>query len=122
MREVLLETKPSVLLYPMGLFHADHRLTHDASATASRGLGIECVRLYEDVPYRGMPGVLQARLAEWAVAGLQATPAAEQPDGGIEAKAQALSLYASQTRAFGGGWPDAGLPERHWQWSVAGTA
>ena len=121
-REVLLEAKPSVLLYPMGLFHADHRLAHDAVVAASRGLGIECVRLYEDVPYRAMPGVLQARLAEWAAAGLRVSPAAEQPRAGRTAKARALRRYASQRRAFGGGWPDAALPERHWQWNVAGTA
>ena len=116
-REALIETKPSLLLCPMGLFHADHRLAHDAAVAAARGLGIERLRFYEDVPYRAMPGVLQARLAEWAAAGVPATPAAEQPVGGDEAKARALRLYASQRRAFGGGWPDAALAERHWQWS-----
>ena len=117
-REVLIETSPSLLLCPMGLFHADHRLAHDAVVAAVRGLGIERLRFYEDVPYRAMPGVLQARLAEWAAAGVQVTPAAEQPRGGIGPKARALRLYASQRRAFGGGWPDAALPERHWRWSA----
>ena len=133
LREAIAEARPDTVLYPMGLFHSDHRLAHDAAVAALRGLkkddagtGIAVTALaYEDVPYRGIPGVLQQRLAELAAAGWQATPAAapgrQGADGadaaGLAArKARAVQEYPSQLRAFGpGGLPDAALPERLWR-------
>ena len=120
LREALRAARPEAVLYPLGLFHPDHRLAHDAAVAALDGLGVAEAYAYEDVPYRGMPGVLQARLAELAAAGVQATPAGEaKPDAAYaaERKARAIGAYASQLLAFGGvgGLPDAALPERLWR-------
>lgn len=126
---VLRDLRPGTVLYPLGLFHADHRLAHDAAVVALQGLGDLRItaHAYEDVPYRGMPGVLQQRLAELADIGLQATPvrhdavpAAAAGDRGADdraaRKARAVAAYVSQLRAFApGGLPDAESPERRWR-------
>ncbi len=123
LRAVLLDARPAAVLYPLGLFHADHRRAHDAAVAALDGLdglGIDSVLAYEDVPYRGMPGVLQQRLAALAAAGVQATPAcaaaAAADDTAAALKTRAIAAYPSQLRAFGGtaGLADATLPERLW--------
>jgi LmbE family N-acetylglucosaminyl deacetylase len=103
------------LLYPLGLFHSDHRLVHDAARAALQALGRSGLA-YEDALYRGMPGLLQQRLAELAAAGVRATPARFGPAGDAALKAQAVQAYASQLRAFGpGGVDDTAWPERCWR-------
>ncbi len=130
-RSVLQELQPDTVLLPLGLFHRDHLLAHEAAATALRGLGDGRldVLAYEDVPYRGMPGLLQQRLAALAADGVQATPQADAPaiadaDAAAAArKALALNAYPSQLRAFGAdGLPDAVRPERRWRLIDAGNA
>lgn len=106
------EDEPFV--FPLGLFHSDHRLVHEACMAAWR----RCPRpalLYEDALYRGMPGLLQRRLAELQQQGLELTPARESPPEAAALKARAVRCYASQLRAFGpGGWDDTARPERRW--------
>jgi len=71
---------------------------------------------YEDVPYRGRPGLLQQRLAALAARGVRATPARGAPGETPTApKERAVRAYASQWRAFGEtGLADASQPERFW--------
>jgi LmbE family N-acetylglucosaminyl deacetylase len=107
------------LLYPLGLYHSDHRLTHDAVRSLLRHMPARDAWVYEDALYRGLPGVLQERLAELAAQRLRAT-LVRLPKGGATAafarrKAAAVQAYASQLRAFGpGGIDDAAQPERCW--------
>jgi LmbE family N-acetylglucosaminyl deacetylase len=113
------------LLYPLGLFHSDHRLVHEAVRALLRERPSRAALAYEDVPYRSLPGVLQQRLAELGAQGVAATPADEaRPDATTaQAKARALALYASQVRSFGpGGLDDATRPERLWRLDDAGAA
>jgi len=107
---------PSFVLYPLGLFHSDHRLAHAASRAALRAHPRVAALAYEDVPYRGRPGLLQQRLAELAEGGVRATPAPADAEAGSPAlKAHALQAYTSQWRAFGdAGLADAAQPERFW--------
>ncbi len=106
----------SLVLYPLGLFHSDHRLAHAASRAALRAHPGVTALAYEDVPYRGRPGLLQQRLAELAEAGVRATPAhADAEPASPALKAHALRAYESQWRAFGdAGLADAAQPERFW--------
>jgi len=108
---------PVQVALPLGLYHSDHRLAHEAGRAALAGLAGLDVVFYEDALYRGLPGVLQRRLAGLAAAGLVATPARMGPGrGDADAKARALRCYASQLRAFGpGGVDDASEPERFWR-------
>lgn len=118
------------VLLPLGLFHSDHRLAHEAGAVAvatarSDGARSSSTRLYvyEDSPYRSLHALLQRRLVEMAAAGISATPA-ELPgarhgrDSGArvrEVKRAAVAAYESQLRAFGdGGYDDVWRPERYW--------
>ncbi|MBK1614602.1 hypothetical protein CKO44_14100 [Rubrivivax gelatinosus] len=118
----LLETeRPRWLLLPLGLFHSDHRLVHDAAVEAFGDdvAGIDRV-FWEDALYRGMPGVLQARLAELLAAGRVGTPLFDAPPGSatLAAKRKAVSAYASQLRAFGQqGVDDVDRPERFWRFA-----
>ena len=105
------------VLYPLGLFHSDHLLVHDASAAALADHPDEQVLVYEDALYRAIPRLLQARLADLLHRGVAATPTAmktDATDGGRKTKA--VAAYASQLRAFGpGGYADVGQPERCWR-------
>lgn len=106
------------LLYPLGLFHGDHLLAHDAARAALGRLdGLEALA-YEDAIYRRLPGLLQQRLAALAAAGVVATPAPLPPADAADTarKAAAVRCYASQLRALGGaGVADTAQPERCWR-------
>ncbi|BAL94551.1 PIG-L deacetylase family protein [Rubrivivax gelatinosus] len=123
----LLETeRPHWLLLPLGLFHSDHRLVHEAAVEAfgTRSDGVDLV-FWEDALYRAMPGVLQARLAELLAAGQVGTPLFDVPPtpAAWGAKRKAVAAYSSQLRAFGpGGAEDVERPERFWRFGPAGAA
>ncbi len=121
--DTLDELTPTTTLYPLGLFHSDHRLVHDACVAALRRRpNAGRAWAYEDALYRAGPGLLQARLAELGRAGVRATPvgvpdghAAAGPDD-VRRKALAVRAYGSQLRAFGpGGYDDTAAPERCWR-------
>jgi LmbE family N-acetylglucosaminyl deacetylase len=116
LRRVLRERTPETLLYPLGLFHSDHVLVHDASRHALPAIGGADALAYEDALYRGMRGMLQQRLAALLGARISATPVDPQPRGDAALKARAVRCYASQLRAFGaGGWDDTAAAERYWR-------
>jgi LmbE family N-acetylglucosaminyl deacetylase len=104
------------LLYPLGLFNHDHLLAHDATAAALETRPSRCAFVYEDVPYRAHPGLLQERLAGILGTGRVASPAvATDAPACREAKARAVAAYVSQRRLLGReGLDDASLPERLW--------
>lgn len=126
---------PALLLYPLGLFHSDHRLTHEATRRALTAWragdvgGVAVTALaYEDVPYRRLPGLLQQRLVELAREGVQATPAGADPalngtlngmnatsDAAQALKRRAAARYASQVPGIGPhGAADLQAAERLW--------
>ena len=123
--EVLVACSPQRVLLPMGLFHSDHLLAHEAARTATRALPGLTVLLYEDALYRGLHGVLQQRLIHLARDGAVLTPARlPRGDGhAAELKRQAVLAYRSQLRGFGpGGYDDAEQPERFWTLDTTGRA
>lgn len=126
LRQVLQELSPRRILFPLGLFHSDHRLVHEACVLALRATGEIRALAYEDGLYRGMKGVLQERLAELQSAGVCATPASQTLSAGPmgeRVKAAAVLAYASQLRAFGpGGYDDTTRPERFWELDFGGHA
>lgn len=104
------------VLVPLGLFHSDHVLVHDACLQALRRAGRTQAIGYEEALYRVMPGLLQARLAALADARVRATPLLDLPLGDTAAKARAIAAYTSQARAFGpDGLADTGRAERCWR-------
>jgi LmbE family N-acetylglucosaminyl deacetylase len=113
----VLHARPAqTVLVPLGLFHCDHLLAHDAAVATFAQRPTTPWFAYEDALYRGLPGLLQQRLAALAQAGIRATPERlpSAPDGTL--KRQAVQAYASQLRGFGaGGYDDVDQPERCWR-------
>jgi LmbE family N-acetylglucosaminyl deacetylase len=108
--------RPQTVLFPLGLFHSDHALVHDACVRALRARRHIEPLAYEDALYRRLEGLLQGRLALLAGAGITATPSRRA--GGVPGprKAAAVAAYASQLRGFGpGGYDDTTRPERDWR-------
>lgn len=101
------------VLMPLGLYHSDHELTHEACLLArSTVLGTRWIA-YEDALYRRKPGCLQRRLSALQGSGVLATPASVPRR--IGTKVEAIRCYASQLRALAdGGLDDTMLPENHW--------
>jgi LmbE family N-acetylglucosaminyl deacetylase len=126
LHETLTAAAPDRVLVPMGLFHSDHRLVHDASRAALFACHADGVPLwvYEDALYRGLRGLLQQRLAEWAREGIVATPVRwphREPDHAL--KRRAAQAYRSQLRGFGDhGLADIDQPERFWMLERDGSA
>lgn len=116
LRELLLQRNDDRIVYPLGLFHSDHLLVHDACMAALSGPARAEALAYEDALYRGMRGMLQQRLAVLAATEVVATPARLTLHCDVARKERAVRVYASQLRAFGpGGWSDALRPERYWK-------
>lgn len=104
--------RPDVVLVPIGLFHSDHALLHDA-ALACRSATVNWFG-YEDVPYRRRPGLLQLRLQVLREQGLRATPLPERGKA-REKKQAAVRAYRSQCHAFGEhALADTAAPEGYW--------
>ncbi len=115
LQQVLLELSPDTVLLPLGLFHADHLLVHEAAARAVLALPGVRALAYEDALYRGMRGLLQQRLMALAQTGTCLTPLRLKVEGSAALKQHAVQAYASQLRGFGpGGYDDTEAPERCW--------
>ena len=107
---------PTALVVPLGLFHSDHHLVHEACRTVwLADTSMPCIA-YEDCLYRRMDGLVQQRIAQLHERNFVATPKdrhAKKQD--TERKRLAVSRYESQLRAFGpNGYDDAFAPERAW--------
>lgn len=117
---------PQDVALPLGLFHSDHALVHAAMLTVLRADPARRMRTwiaYADALYRRLPGLVAARLAALAEAGVHATPWPAAASGASLAKRRAIACYASQLRALASpgrpGFDDALLPERYWRLALA---
>jgi len=120
MAAVLRDVRPALVLIPLGLFHSDHALVHDAAlATLPRLRPSPRVLAYEDALYRRIKGLLQHRLSTLEQQGVIATPARVIASAVHEVvKRDAVRHYTSQLRAFGPkGHTDLSQPERYWELS-----
>lgn len=110
-----------MLLFPLGLFHSDHRLTREAvlAFLRRRGAPGPCY-VYEDAHYRRIAGLRDAALARLRRGGFGMRPATAGADPiARRRKARAVACYASQLRALATpgrlGHEDAFAPERYWR-------
>lgn len=136
LRQALQSIAPQAVLLPMGLFHSDHRLVHEAMRLTYGQRGEIHWFAYEDGLYRRIPGLLQQRLAELAADGICATPAelpvaTAAPPGTLKGtasaarslKRRAVRAYASQLRALDARrCADLEHPERYWRLECAREA
>src|ERR1051326_2228222 len=61
LNETIRRIHPEVILAPMGLFHSDHVLTHEAAVELIRRHPATSWTLYEDTFYRRMEGLVAER-------------------------------------------------------------
>jgi LmbE family N-acetylglucosaminyl deacetylase len=119
LESVITATRPDAVCIPLGLWHTDHRLTHEAGvALLARHPSIAWLA-YEDAIYRRFrdAGVME-RLAQLASHGIRPVRIRQRRDISAE-KLRAISCYRSQLRAFASpghpGVADALKPEAYWQ-------
>jgi GT2 family glycosyltransferase/LmbE family N-acetylglucosaminyl deacetylase len=101
LERVVVDSGCATVLMPMGLFHSDHSLVHEAALLVMRRLPHLRWLAYEEPSYRDVPRALDARLYRLGQQGITATPA-EMP-AHVEAhalKAGAVEAYASQLSAL----------------------
>lgn len=114
---VLHEQPAAAVAAPLGLFHSDHVLVHQAALALWRESQKQRDWLfYEDALYRRVPGLVQQRLAAWRDQQIVATPIDFDLPRFSARKAAAANAYASQLALFT---PerleDLRAPERYWQ-------
>lgn len=113
------EYAPEAVLLPLGLFHSDHRLAHEAALLALGDAGNLPRFVYADALYRAIPGLLEMRLVDLAERGVLLRPAAFiESDRAGEIKDRAVACYQSQLRALVTpgmpGLQDLAKPEQYW--------
>jgi LmbE family N-acetylglucosaminyl deacetylase len=110
--------RPGTVAMPLGLFHDDHRLAHEASLSVLTTRGGSWLA-YAEPNYRVIPGLLEERLAELESKRIRAVPARPTLDRvAADFKRRAVHCYASQLRGLEarvrGGYADVFAPERYW--------
>lgn len=115
---VLAALPSGTVLFPLGLFHSDHHLLHEAGLALRRAHPERDWLAYEDVPYRTLPGLVNERCQRLRALGLRparATAAAPPP----AVKRHAVACYRSQLRGLATagrlGHGDTEAPEGCWR-------
>jgi LmbE family N-acetylglucosaminyl deacetylase len=111
--------RPDAVAIPLGLFHDDHKTTHEAGLRLAQRWPQLTWLLYADALYRRIAGLVEARLDQLRAAGLAADPLPAPARRHDELKRRAVACYASQLRALSGtgvdGHADVFEPERYWR-------
>lgn len=96
LHEVVRQRQPETLLFPLGLFHSDHTLVHDAVLKLLSHVDL-VTAVYEDALYRQVDDLLQQRLLSLRQAGwcttVEPIPASAQARA---LKQRAVHCYRSQ--------------------------
>jgi LmbE family N-acetylglucosaminyl deacetylase len=113
--------RPATVAVPLGLFHDDHKTTHEAALRVARRRPDIGWLLYADALYRRIPRLVDERLLALGAAGAAAEPL-PAPSGHAALKRRAVACYRSQLKALEGlglpGVADVFAPERHWRLRV----
>ena len=110
----------ATIAFPLGLFHGDHALAHEAAMATVRRQPRRRWLIYEDALYRCLPGIADEQLARLAGAGLTLEPRHDAGPAAVNQKRRAVACYRSQLRALRatrGTVPvsEAFGPERYWR-------
>jgi LmbE family N-acetylglucosaminyl deacetylase len=107
---------PGIILFPLGLFHSDHRLVHEAALMLIRHARNRRWLAYEDVPYRQRTELRDERIALLDELGFEPRPLRfAAPEPALRRKRSAVACYASQLRAFSAGVGTVFEDEVYWQ-------
>lgn len=115
---VIASTKPASVLAPLGLFHSDHRLAHEACLLVREDRPLASWLLYEDAIYRRLEALAASRLTDLQAAGLRLAPLSTGEPASPR-KRRAVAAYRSQLRALAApghpGVADVFAAERLWR-------
>lgn len=120
LRRLLVQCEPQTVFFPLGLFHADHRLTREAVLALLPACSGCHWFAYEDALYRCLPGQREAGMTAMVHTGLAPYPAvfAEAADAAGR-KRHAVTCYESQLRALATpgrpGYGDLAAREGYWR-------
>lgn len=123
--ESLLPAYPQApVFFPLGLFHADHRLASEAALRVLARQPQRCWVAYEDALYRRIPGLVAERLGALRRAGWQPRPLRfAEAAGAARSKSRAVACYGSQLRALATpgrpGHADLADDEGYWEMRLA---
>lgn len=111
-------TQARTVLFPLGIFHSDHRLVSDALLSLPSTNPTVRWYCYADALYRFTPGLCDSRLSVLSESGLQfRLQTAQEPAS--KAKRSAVSCYASQLRGIAASGhvciESIFAPERRWE-------
>jgi LmbE family N-acetylglucosaminyl deacetylase len=117
LRRIVKDISCDTVVFPLGLFHSDHEITHSAVlALLRQDLPVRWM-CYEDTFYRCIPGLVQQRIERLSRGHQLSTPVVNS-QGLSSAKRQAVYCYASQLRGLSSagrpGHLDALTVERYW--------
>ena len=119
LHEAVCAFRVRTIVLPLGLFHSDHLLTHQATLLLRRRHGHCSWYLYADALYRRLPGLTERRLDECAATGLRLQPVTFPADVLSPRKRAAVQCYRSQLRALSTpgrpGYADAVSQEMFWR-------
>jgi LmbE family N-acetylglucosaminyl deacetylase len=119
LQEIVKRANPHAVLLPLGLFHSDHHLAHEATRVLLWRDPTRAWFVYADALYRCFPGLVTEKLRACALAGLRTEPVAPPASGDDERKRRAVHCYRSQLRALTTpgrpGYGDAFAPETFWR-------
>jgi LmbE family N-acetylglucosaminyl deacetylase len=118
---LLCRWRPSLVLFPLGLFHSDHHLVRDAVLILLRRGAAQSAHwlAYEDALYRSIPGLRDVAVARLRRGGWMPRPVAYAGNARCrQRKRAAVACYASQLRALATpgrlGHRDAYAAEAYW--------
>jgi LmbE family N-acetylglucosaminyl deacetylase len=117
---VLTAERAAIVAAPLGLFHSDHALVHEAALRLARALPDVTWLAYEDAIYRRLDGLLPARLDALRRRGFDVARVTlpRAPDA-ARRKRDAVLRYRSQLRALAlpghPGYDDAFAPDGYWR-------
>lgn len=118
LERALRDTGLDRVFIPLGLFHSDHRLTHDAAMLAVRRHSAWRIFFYADALYRRLDALLQERLRTLQEQGLRLQACRFPLSRRIALKTRAIHCYPSQLRALDTpgrpGYGDALEAEAYW--------
>lgn len=92
--------RPDVVAIPLGLFHDDHKTTHEAGLRLARRWPQLTWLLYADALYRRIAGLVEQRLERLRADGLVPVPLPPATTRRDDVKRRAIACYASQLRAL----------------------
>ncbi len=119
LHHVVSATHVTTIVLPLGLFHSDHTLTHEAGLLLRRRHSTLSWFLYADALYRSLPGLMDARLKERASTGLTLQPVTFPVNRVTNRKQAAVECYESQLRALTTpgrpGYADTAAEETYWR-------